>query len=179
MTATLLANPLDLVFDKLWDIVERYPNIDTIVKPANRVKFDDLTNRDPRKQQTADADFPLLVLTQTTIVANLISSSTSSEIVAQYSWWVGTGDQRVNFRLNPVKWILYTTLLTACSELTALQWAGKSFVKETRLVSAVDVLQGSVVNEGASVDIEGWANTLTLSVKMIFKRSDITPTLDP
>lgn len=179
MTSTLLENPLDLVFSKLWDVVERYPNIDILVKPANRVKFDDLSNRSPRKPQTQDADFPLLGLMQTTLTGNLVSSSSSSEIIALYSWFISTGDQRLNFRLNPIKWVLYTTLLTACAELTQLEFEGNKFVKETKLVSATDSLEVTGENEFAGINIEGWANTLTLSVKMIFKRADITPTLNP
>ena len=168
-------NPLTLTYTALWTMIEAYPNLDDLVRIGNRIRFDSETDRSPQKNRVQAADLPELTLITNGGTPNLCETSSSSKFIRRYSWWISTGDNRLNEKLYQVEWAVLVAMTNWKQVLTALQWKGKSFVKRT---AVTDISEG-MSNPQLNRNIKGWSSLWTCEVEMHFKTSDLLDELTP
>lgn len=148
-------------------------DLDNIVRVGNRIKFNSPTDRDPIKQNVADADLPELILRPAgTPTSNICNTSSTSMLVQRWEWIVSTGDMRANYRLLPVKWAIFAAMVNWQTELCALQWpidSGRTFVKRANTLAAIEGESDRQNNRG----VGGWSCVWACEVEMHIKTADI------
>lgn len=168
-------NPFVLVHNKLWELVEAHPNCGSIVAAGNRIKFNSPTVRNPIKPSVQDADLPELMLVTNGGDTNLMDTSSSTRVTRRWDFIISTGDLRTNHYLYQVEWMLLVALLGWKTELTALEWKEKTFVKK---LTVPDIDEGQSDKE-KNRNIEGWSSLWRCDVEMHFKTKDLTDDLIP
>lgn len=167
-------DPFTAIFAKLWEMVERHPRLPEMVKPGNRIKLNKPNDRNPTKEHVQEADLPELLLTTDGGTVRLHNTSSSTKVVRRYSWIVSTGDQRVNYKLYPVEWLLVEALADWQTQISPLTFKEKTFAKR------LDVLD---VNEGwtrpENRNIKGWSALWKCEIEMHFKTQDLIDALTP
>lgn len=163
-------NPFGMVYDALWNMALASEPLAELVKPRNRIRFDEENNRDPIKQNVQAADLPELVLVPVgSQAANLTASSCESSIVRRYSFIVSTGDMRLTEGLLSVEWALFCALANWKAVLTALEHGGTRFVKNVRLA---EVTNGES-NPEQNRNIKGWSAVWSCEVEMRFRTESL------
>jgi hypothetical protein len=157
-------DPFSLVYSALWDLALASDRLLELVKPGNRLRFDQ-TTRDPFKDQIQDADMPELSLFPLgTASMNLHSTSCSSQIKRAFAWMLATGDVRVSYRSLPVQWALMCAMSNYKSVLTPLEWQGQRFVKKVEVVQVTETLLDTTQNR----NIRGWSSIMNVEIDFIF-----------
>lgn len=160
-------NPLTLVYSKLWDLISANPKLTEWVNEKNQIDFSKWIGG---KTEVSDADFPELALTSQSTFSNVHNTSSSTQLVQEYSWMLITGDHRMDAVYNQVKWELFRAMIPACEELAKLIWENENFVKRTNWLTSSE---GSLfVDENRG--IRGWSLNWPLEVEMHFTTSKLT-----
>ena len=168
-------NPFSMVYDALWELFEAYPDIDDLVLPGNRIKYNKDKVGNPLPQHINDADLPEIVLATDGIgQTNLHQTSCSSSITRTFSWLLSTGDFRLNERLLPVEWMIFVAMHDWQTVLADLLWEGKSFVTRADLLECTNGLSDPDLNR----KITGWSAVWRIEVEMHFKHADLLEILD-
>lgn len=157
-------DPFTQVFNKLWDLAEASPTLSDMVRPGNRIKYNQQAQRDPIKENVQAADLPELVLAIDSGTGNLHSTSCSSKIVRQYVWMITSGDYRVNFTILPVEWALICSMNDWVHDLGELTWNNDHFVKRLDVVG----LASGLSNPDQNRNIRGWSSLVRIEVEMHF-----------
>lgn len=157
-----MIDPFNLVYDKLWSLVERNEELKALIKVGNRIKFD--TNV-ATKGELSDADLPELAL----LVGGFFdyqTTSTSRSIKRNYSFSIATGEYKIA-SFNKITFELFRCLVDYECELCALTWCNCNFVDaSTKLVGAEESIL-----EDADKQISGWISVWTFEVVMVFQLS--------
>lgn len=169
-----MSNPFNLVHNKLWDMIERVPDVDDIVAKGNRIKYNSTVSRDIEKQRIQAADVPELSLVTEGGPVRMQNTSSTTMITRRWTWVIATGDKRLNEFLFPVEWMLIGALLNWKSELTALEWDSQRFVHRC---DVLDTLEGMTAQD-RNRNMVGWSSLWRCEVEMHFKTSDIITTLN-
>ncbi len=160
-------NPFALVYDALWTMALASATISELVKPGNRVRFDEPDRRDPAKKTLQAADFPELWLVPSgSQAANLHANSCSASITRRYEFILHTGDLRMTESLLTVEWQLFCALVNWQSVLGALTWKSVASVKHTRLV---EVRNGTIDQKRAD-GMNGWSAVWACDVDLMLPR---------
>jgi hypothetical protein len=162
-------NPFTLVFDALWTLAERHPRIRSLVRERNRIKFNDPSDRNPLKKTVAVADTPELMLTSDGLSGNLLNTSSTCMVTRDYTWWVTTGDYRINSFLHQVEWPLFVAMCDYKHTLNALEWRGLRFVKRANLTGVTE----AQIDQLRDFSLAGWGASWRVEVEMHFKTSDL------
>lgn len=162
-----------MVYDALWRMLLAHPSFEQSVKPGNRVRYDDKTNRDPLKDTIAAGDLPEVALVSDTVSGNLLASSSTSMVTKRFSVLVSTGDFRAPI-LTSVEWSIFTALTGWPERLGALTWKQQRFVKRVQLVSATSGLSDAAANR----NITGWAAKWVAEVEMHFSTASLREELN-
>ena len=156
-------NPITMVYNALWSMLEAHKPLASMVKIGNRVKLTG-ANRLPIKEHLGTADLPELRLVSTSSEPHVQRTSTSSSLVKRFKIEVCTGDRRLDAALFPLEWAVYCAMHSWQSVLASLKWNDAAFVKLARPVSVqdstalVDMMRG----------VEGWTSLWECEVHMWF-----------
>jgi hypothetical protein len=167
-----MSDPFTMVYDRLWDLLEESSEVTALVKPKNRIKFNEDRVWNPIKDEISNADTPELVLAVQTSEINLLNSSSSSMITKQYQFLISTGNMHLSQKLFPLEFAIFAAMANWCGVLTTLRWpedAPRSFVTRANLVSAEHGLKDLDKDRG----IAGWSAVWTAEVRMDFRTSDL------
>lgn len=162
-------DPFNLVYDKLWTLVERNQELQNYIKIGNRIKFDENV---VNKSEISDADLPELAL----LVSGLtdFGSTSSSYIVKKnYTFSLAVGDYRIAI-FNRISFELFRALADYQCELCSLSWCNCNFVDNAKLLNAEESIL-----EDTQRAISGWIGIWTFEVTMVFNQSILKIKLPP
>lgn len=159
-------NPFSLVYLKLWDMLETSSMVTNLVRVGNRQKFD--SNYGP-KPVTIDVDKPELILQPESFIADLKATSSTTDITKDYTLFISTGNWDLDKYFNSLSWELIRAVLQWDTQLVALKWNEKSFVREMALTEAEE---GTEQDE-ESRQPQGWAAVWRIQVMMQFLTTDL------
>lgn len=168
----MAANPFQLVYDALWQMLAERADLADLVKVGNRIDFGRPETPDPFKRTIAAADLPEVILVPAGMDANLFSTSSSSNCVRRYQWLLSTGDLRIHEGLHPVEWAIFCGMADWQTKLTSLEWpanSGRHFVKLADIDTVTEGKSDHEKNRG----IAGWSAVWTCSVHMYFSTADL------
>lgn len=164
-----MADPFSMVFDALWQLAEASAPLNDLVRVGNRIKFNDATNRDPRKTAVQAGDLPELVLVCENGTGNISASSCSTSVTRRYSWVIATGDLRISHLLHPVEWALVCAMTNWKSVLLNLTWQGNKFAKRMQFLDQSVGFSKPEQNR----NISGWSSVWGIEVEMHFTTADM------
>lgn len=156
-------DPFSLVYNGLWDLVERNPKLKDYVKSGNRIKY---KKENEEKPSISDADTPELALM---IGGGVPTSgnSTESGIVKVYVWGITTGTMEL-VDYNKISFELFRSLIDWCCVLSKLSWCNcPGFVKRMNIVSLEEGSDMIDLNR----TIHGWSALWNCEVEMAFPTS--------
>lgn len=164
----MVDNPFDLVYNKLWEILEKDTRFADSVRPANRIKF--ISREDSAKSShSTTSDYPNVVLFAGAITGNLNNTSSSSKLSREYLWLISAGDYRYS-ELFAVEWAIIAGMSVWCKELTTLKWMNELFVKVVRFIAGdTEKMEKQLKVAG----LNGHVSIITIEVEMHFKTSDL------
>lgn len=162
---TTAVNPITLVYDELWVLLESWDGFHKLVKPGNLVRH--LVDDESNKGEALNADFPEVRITAEGITPDVQISSGSCVLLYNFSIEVATGNKRSDEMLFPLSWEIFRALIGWHAKLTALTWNGTKFVKNLHTVSAIDGRSDRDRDRG----IGGWATIWSVAVLMVFATS--------
>jgi hypothetical protein len=155
-------NPFSLVYDKLWSMLERIPELDLLVPVENRVRLDG-RNPSPRKHEAAAADYPEVSLVPQTVEANVRATNQSTEVLVVYAWIHAVSDLAMMQNLMSIQWALLLGLHSWSPELKTLRYRNEQFVYEANVISGSD-FDDMLERRG----LAGWTASWAVGVRMNF-----------
>lgn len=165
----MATDPLSLVYDALWDILEAHKPFTRLIKPGNRIKYSG--RRDPEKDGSGDSDYPKVRILPVGGETHLERTSSSGFLSKRFQIQVATGDRRVDERLFPVEWEIIRAMHGWRTKLEALTWEEAAFAKGCLLT---DIQDGLTLDESRE-KIIGWAAVWACEVPMWFPTTLLQP----
>jgi hypothetical protein len=86
-----------------------------------------------------------------------------------YQWLLSTGDFRINMRLFPVQFALFSAMLDWETVLSTLTWRNKKFVLKCAYGTGHEGLSIPTLNR----NIKGWSSIWACTVDMQFQSDDL------
>jgi hypothetical protein len=149
-------DPFTEVYDELWKLVESHEPFVELVKPGNRIKF----NEQPKlKDQARRADTPEVRLVADAPAIQLFRTSNSHYVQRTYRWEISTNDIRITKVAFPVEWAIVEAMQQARDAL-----AGLSYVKQVRIGN------GEPPGPDPEQRTDGWHSVLPVEVEMWLQR---------
>lgn len=164
-------NPLVMVFDAFWEMLEAHDGFTSLVPAGSRVKFNKAIDRDPSKDQMLPADFPEVRVVPTGLTPHLERTSTSSSVLMKLEIQISTGDRRVQKFLYPVTWAIYRALLGWKDKLAKVEYLGQKLVKLCKPTEVAEGVSNADLNRG----IAGWSAIWSGEVELWFVTEKIRP----
>ena len=156
-------DPFTQMYNALWQLAIDNAEFAALVKLKNRIRYDEETDRGPAKRDISSEDTPEVQLSAVGTIANLNSTSSTSEFIKQYQFVISTGDLRLQKALFPIEFALLRALRKWQEITPALTYGGVTFVKNVEVVTASEGVSDPEKNRG----IKGWGAILNIDVKMI------------
>lgn len=157
-----MSDPLTLVYETLWDLLESGERVRELVKPGNRIKLSG-KDRSPFKESVSTDDFPELTLIPSGGNASIRTTTTGCNIVQRFKVNIASGDQRATILL-PLKFAVYTAMADWPNALKGLLWKTNKFVVNAKLLDFDDGIALSDLNRG----IAALSTVMHLEVTMWF-----------
>lgn len=155
-------DPFSLVYNKLWDMVERNQRLQAHLVKGNLIKFDE---ENALKDEIAHADVPELALFMEGGSPGKTTSS-SFGIVKNYTWVIATGEYK-HALYNLLSFELFRCISDYPCVVCPLAWCGCNFIQHIRLAGVEEGTSMEEINRG----IEGWAGLWKIEVEMEFPLS--------
>ena len=155
-------NPFQIILNALWASLDR-PALLALVPEGNRHKFADNI---PVKEEIATRDRPELRIVPVAGLFNPNITNADTEITKQFQIQAITGSRKLA-PVSELEFEIFRAVLAP--DFDELEWEGKSFVQNVRIVSATEMEKNQDLNQG----IVGWVTILTVQVSMIFQTSDL------
>lgn len=166
-------NPLSLVVDKLWEMLEAHPWFDEIVPAGNRIKYNGTANE---KDTLSSADVPevRIVPVGGTLQPHRTSSSTSMTL--RLALQLHTGEQDMHYRLLYLWWVLSIVLTGWTTTIGALKWEGQAFVKRmVNLEITAELLRPRPEDGIMGRELKGWATVWLAEIELWFDTRTMVP----
>ncbi len=167
------SNPLELVYDTIWEQLEDNEVLCSLVKEGNRLKFSGIDTVDPIKHEISEEDLPELRLIVPSTDIHLNATSSSSRITKVFEIGVATGELLFtgSRAVLAVEWEVIKSMSNWQAILKLLTWNDKTFITNTQLLTTnigttdIDLVRG----------INGWTALMTIQVDMWFSSSELIP----
>jgi len=161
-------DPLTMVYNALWDMLEASSALTSLVPVRNRIKFTG-ANIEPSKELLNTEDYPQLSIVPVSTTPHLQRTSTESTLLKRYRIVVLTGDKRIDAGLFAIEWEVYRALQGWVETLMSLQWNGNNFVVLARPMTVNDYITNASIDK----NISGWIGIWECEVEMAFSTSDL------
>lgn len=163
-------DPFSMVYNALWEMVERNKNLATYIPVGNRIKYDDVA---AIRASNEDADTPELALLSGGGSFGDTDNSSQRSCVREYIWALTSGDLKLNTIFNPIQWELFRSMNDWECVLCSLTWCNCAFVSNCRIISAED----SSINHELERDILGWTSLWNMQVDFQFPKASLKLTM--
>lgn len=158
-------DPLTIVYNALWDLLEDDADFTSLVSVNNRIKFVD--DESPMKNQAITADYPEVRIVSVGTRPHLLRTSSGSSMVKQFAIQVLTGDQRLDAKLFPLEWTIYKVMNRGIPALLELTYDGRKFIKNLKATTVSDSFMYAQLNP----HIKGWTSIWSCEVEIWFRNS--------
>ncbi len=164
-------NPLMMVLERTWDLLEADTAFKALVVAGSRIKFTPSEKRSPIKHQVADADLPEVRI-DTKGGATGRPDSTFSSFTLQLLVRVSSGQKVAVDNLDTV-WAIWRALGDWENDMKALTWEvdGSEFVKRANQLQ----MEMTMDNREANRSMIGWSTVWMGEVEMWFQTNLLVP----
>lgn len=167
--------PFELVYRNVYNEVIAHPVIAPLMKTGNYREFI-FTNKQPVKPVIQTADLPELIFSfDGARSISLYASSSSSSLIAEYSFLLSTDGYCLSTSTFPITWGLIESLAKVHSSILSLEWNSQPFVKRIDILNMVSGLSDT----NAQRNMKGWTSLFKFEVLMHVKTSDLIANATP
>lgn len=168
-------DPISVVTDAFWTMLEADTDFAAAVKPGNRIKYAIGERFDPREHSLGPDDLPQVTVMFHGIISwtaehILENTSNSGLMVGLWSIEVRTRPYRID-EFGTVLWATLRALMTWRTHFPGLTWNTENFAKCLRVQRHNTEVQRSKAEQG----VTGWRTVVPVEVHMAFSRSAMTP----
>jgi len=164
-------NPIEQVFDGLWEILEDSAEFDALVPVGpRRVKYIG-GSRDPMIHGSTPSDFPQVCIEPVGGFSQAEWTSNSGKMKKTFQVKIATGDKRLDYKIFQVEWAIYRAMSNWRAVMSSLTWKGKAFVDHVGVYDHEETLKEREMSRGDT----GWSTVWTGEVWMHFTTSDLIP----
>lgn len=156
-------NPLLIVYDALWELASRHKPLARLVQLENRIRFDEVEDRDPIKEQVSENDLPELMLRMTSAAFHLQRTSNTTTMVQNYEWTIATGDLRAHANYD-VNWELFRAMSKWETVMNGLTWRGYPLIIRSWPLTSDTGISDKDLNRGAV----GWTTIWNIATELKF-----------
>lgn len=160
-------NPLRLIHNALWTLLEANATITTEVKPGNRIKYI-TTKREPEKRDATSDDYTELKVVPVSSLPKLSASSSTDDWDVTWQIRVATAEQPLQTVLD-IQWEIFQALAKWKATMDTLTYNGKGFIKKAMAKRTTMTLDDSNENRA----IRGWTAVWTGETELFFTLSDL------
>jgi hypothetical protein len=161
----LADNPIRLVYDALWDLLEA--NSLFVSHAKKTIKFTG-TAMYPELDSVSEADLPEVRIVVAGFKPHPFNTSDSSRLTLTYQVQVATGEMLFASLLD-MQWIIYAALHNWKAHIEPLEWNGKKFARELSTDDVQETDRNARLNRG----IRGWSTVWQGTVDCWFKSIDV------
>lgn len=156
-------DPLSLVYEGLWKLVEDFEPFKDAVREGNRIRLDG-RSRNPMKANVQAADLPEVILHPQGGESNLHANSSESRLTRRFAFLISTGDMRIDYLHFPLQWHVLRALTNWKEKIGELVWKGHAFLVD---VNMPDTQEGES-DPDRNRNIKGWSSIVTIETVMEF-----------
>jgi hypothetical protein len=160
-------NPLTLVHDALWNLIDSNPMFDDLIPDKSRFRFNTEDNRKPFKTQNVTADYPQLWVMPTGATFNYHWTSCDTLSVLKYSFVMPTGDWRTQIYLDQLHWAMMCSIAECVPKMQSVLWHNVPLIRKCD-VAGIDV---GGANPKFFNDIAGFSSIWKAEVTIVTGRA--------
>ena len=162
-----MTNPLRLIHDTLWELLEGCSLFTALVPVGNRIKLN-ATGITPFKQNASPADYPQVTIRFFTVETFSESDSSGGTLTMGFAIETATGEQG-DFLLLDIQWAVLVAMSHWEEKLEALLWNGKKIVTDCSLRDANNTLDNAEANRMT----RGWSSVWSGEAELWFATNDL------
>ena len=160
-------DPLTLVYEHIWDIIEDFDAFDDMIKIGNRIKLNK-NPRDPFKEVVQGADLPELILFPVGATPNTNANSSEATYTWDLQFLLSTGDKRVNELHFPIQWYIFRVIaVKGCAR--SVEWNGQPCL----LGLTIPLTSEGLNDPNANRNIQGWSSVISIQASMNFSKAQL------
>lgn len=164
-------DPLSLVYNALWAMLEANADLTSLVKVGNRNKYDKIFKL-ATKDVLSQADLPEVAIVPSGNSFGIQQTSNGTRVSQLYEVRLVTGELRVAQigGFLPIKWQVMRSFINWQAQLSVLVWSGNTFVKKLTMDSIAD----SLIDAELTLErgFAGWVSLMQFEVEMWFRTLD-------
>ena len=161
-------DPLTLVYEALWELLDASSEFSRLVKLQNRIRFTD-SARAPLKPTVTTGDLPEVRLIPVGLILQQGRTSSSTSIELIFELQCSSGDQRLDVVLLPLMWSIIRATSKWPTAMAGLTWNDAAFVVQSLLGDAqIGVSQGDLNRK-----IKGWSSLWQWKALVWFTTTDL------
>lgn len=167
-------DPFSQAYNALWLMAEQSKRLCSMVRPGNRIKFNQQSHLPVDKEEIGEADLPELILIASQLNGKIRGTSSGSSALMQFQWVLSTGETALVTRCLPIVWAVYAAMVPWPQTALQILWREKPFIKRVDLLDATFGLTDAERNRG----LRGWSSVWSCEVEMYFQSTDVIETND-
>lgn len=161
-------DPLTMVYDALWNLLEDFPPFTDQVAPGNRIRLN-CKLRDPIKDVLRKADLPEVLIFPAGGLTNIHANSSESRLERTYQVLLTTGDKRVNELHFPLQWHIIQAVAAWPARMGGMTWRGQPFLIDVNLPDTTEGMSDPDQNR----NIPGWSSVITIATVLNFNTNQL------
>ena len=146
-------NPIRLVYEAIWSMVESQTEFNTLVPAANRVKYSGTLIQATEKETLSQADYPQVRVIATAMRPHLERTSNGSSLDVLWSIEITTGERQFQ-DLFDVEWAIYQAMSFWRTYFTGLAMEASGYTVQCRPAAVRTTLGDPAVDRGN----RGWSS---------------------
>ncbi|MFG0247838.1 MAG: hypothetical protein ACF8OB_03040 [Phycisphaeraceae bacterium JB051] len=153
-----VSEPWGQVLTKLWDVLESRESFTDLVKPGNRIRFDNKI----RKSTLQHADTPLVAVVADALDPHMYRTSNSCSFKRQFRFQIYTGEVDITSQAFPVEWEIIQAVASMAGKLPGLDF-----------VKSVKTVQGQAPSVDPDGISNGWYTVVGVEVEVWFDTASL------
>lgn len=147
------SNPLQLVYQAIWSMLEAQSDFATLVPAANRVKYSGTLIQASDKETLSPSDYPYVRVLATAMQPHLERTSNGSSLKVLWKIEISTGERQLT-DLFAVEWAIYQAMAFWRTHVEGLDMEGDGYVVLCRPAAVRTQLGDPTIDRGA----RGWSS---------------------
>ncbi len=176
----LVKDPLTLVYEAIWGLLEADSSFTALVPASCRLKLTGQIPRFPAREIRQPDEWPQVTVGLFSLVADVNASSDGVVLGYRFGIWVSSNDQRLSYYSDqryrgifPLAWVITRAMSRWESAMKALRYQGKPFVVSCNMLdSSVNVRVGNFLDQ-LKPNMPGWLLTWGGQVNMYFEAASM------
>lgn len=160
---TAPAEPWGQVLTALWEVLESRPSLTSLVKPGNRIRFDNRI----RKSTLQAADVPCVAVVADAVDPHIFRTSNGSSFKRTFRFEIRTGEVDITAQAFPVEWEIMKAVAAIWNVTPPEKPLDLDFIRSIKAV------QGQAPTADPDGKSNGWYTVIGVEVEVWFDTASL------